>query len=126
VNLRIKRDLVETLIRIHEDHIQYVYPNGYNGTINFSSEEGLEIAKRVKSDPNRAKFIQIVDYLDLDMKRELIALMWLGKNDEYSVEQFPGLLERAVGVQDTAAEFLVGQSELSRCLREGMGKLGVI
>ena len=126
MNLITNRDLIETLIGFFENYIRSIYPNGHNGTIDFSSEEGLEIAKRFKSEPNRAKFIQIVDYLDLDMKRELIALMWLGKNDEYSVEQFPGLLEQAVGVQDTAAEFLVGQSELSRCLREGMGKLGVI
>jgi hypothetical protein len=119
VNLKINRDLVETLIGIYEDYIRSVYPYGTMGKFSYPEDSP-------KPPPNRTKFKQFVDSLDLDMRTELIALLWLGKNDEQSVEQFPGLLEQAVGVQDTAAEFLVGQTQLSRCLRKGMAKLGVI
>ena len=126
MDLRITRELVETLITLHDESTRYVYPNGQSGTYDFSSEEGLEIVKRGKSDPHRPKFEQIVDSLDLEMKRELIALMWLGKDDEHGVEQFPLLLEHAVVAQDAAAQYLSSKSELSRSLREGMVKLDMI
>ena len=124
MKLRLDKEVVETLIKLHEDHIRYVYPNGTTGTFDFTKMP-VEFFQKEASDPNRAKFYKIVDSMDLDLRRELIALMWLGTNSEFGVNEFPTLFDHAVGCQDAAAQYLFGKAELSRFLREGMAKLNL-
>ena len=125
MNLRINHDLVETLIGLHESYILLVYPDGFSGTFEFGKDDQTqEPFKRHSSDPNRLKFIEIVESLDTDARVILIALMFLGREKDSSVDDFPAMLEQARRVQgDNDSEYLFSKAEMSRFLREGMAKL---
>jgi hypothetical protein len=76
--------------------------------------------------PERAKFCCIVDNLDRDVRLELLALMWLGRESASKKTDFPGLVEHAKTTTDDGdGRYLFGKAGLVDHWRRGMSIMGM-
>jgi|GEM_PF-4789176 len=121
--MRVHRETIDVLIDLYTQCHQVLedeYDAGKDG------EEAMEAAAMdYMSCPQRAKFCCMVDNLDPEVCRELIALMWLGREPEdHSLADFDGLKERAATKTD-AGNYLMGKKRLPEHWRTALGMLHV-
>lgn len=124
MELKVKQDVLEKLIDLHEAYMKSVYPHGHTGTFDFSKDDQMrELSDRHESDPNRIEFFKIVESLDVDSRAEIIALMFLGREANPEPADFHAMLEQAKRIQGNDAEYLFSKAELSRFLKRGIRKV---
>jgi hypothetical protein len=76
--------------------------------------------------PSVNKFFCVVANLEPKARAELVALMWLGRDEEYTKDDFPSLLERAINQGwEGDAEYLDGKIYLEDYLVEALTKMGL-
>lgn len=77
------------------------------------------------NDPTLAEFRSIVDDLEPDQRRELVALMWLGRGD-FTLEEWDEALEIAEAREATqTADYVIGHPLVSDYLEEGLAAFGL-
>jgi len=70
------------------------------------------------------QFKSTIDDLEPDQQQEVVALMWLGR-DEFSVDEWEAAREEARNSwTESTAEYLIGHPQLSDYLLEGLDLLG--
>ncbi len=70
------------------------------------------------------EFKSTIDDLEPDQQQEVVALMWLGR-DEFGVDEWEAALEEARNSwTESTAEYLIGHPQLSDYLLEGLDLLG--
>jgi len=70
------------------------------------------------------EFKSTIDDLEPDQQQEVVALMWLGR-DEFSVDEWEAAREEARNSwTENTAEYLIGHPQLSDYLLEGLDLLG--
>ena len=70
------------------------------------------------------EFKSTIDDLEPDQQQEVVALMWLGR-DEFSVDEWEAAREEARNSwTESTAEYLIGHPHLSDYLLEGLDLLG--
>ena len=70
------------------------------------------------------EFKSTIEDLEPDQQQEVVALMWLGR-DEFSVDEWDAALEEARSSwTPTTAEYLIAHPQLSDYLLEGLNLLG--
>jgi len=70
------------------------------------------------------EFKSTIDDLEPDQQQEVVALMWLGR-DEFSVDEWEAAREEARNSwTESTAEYLIGHPQLSDYLLEGLDLLG--
>ena len=70
------------------------------------------------------EFKSTIDDLEPDQQQEVVALMWLGR-DEFSVDEWEAAREEArKSWTENTAEYLIGHPQLSDYLLEGLDLLG--
>lgn len=66
----------------------------------------------------------LIDCLSEDEQIDLVALMWLGR-DDYSANEWPSVREEAARAHNArTAEYLLGTPLVADFLEEGLSKLG--
>jgi hypothetical protein len=121
--MRVHRETIEVLIDLYtqcHEVLEGEYDAGKDG------EEALEAAAMdYMLSPERAKFCCIVDNLENEVCRELIALMGLGReSEELSAKDFEGLKESAAKNPDTG-NYLIGKQDLPEHWRTALGMLNI-
>ena len=75
-------------------------------------------------DPVLEEVTSLINSLSEDEQIDLVALMWLGR-DDYAVDDWPPVREEAARAHnDRTAEYLIGTPLLGDFLEEGLSKLG--
>ena len=70
------------------------------------------------------EFKSTIDDLEPDQQQEVVALMWLGR-DEFSIDEWEAAREEARNSwTENTAEYLIGHPQLSDYLLEGLDLLG--
>lgn len=73
------------------------------------------------TDPDRAKFCCIIDNLDRHVRLELIALMWLGREEDPRPDDFVGFVAEAEkNNSEGDGRYLFGKVQLVEYWRRGM------
>ena len=93
----------------------------------YGDEDADKPSVRVKevldylTDPDLAKFCCIIDNLDRDVRLELLALLWLGREDDSTSDDFVGWVEHAkTTTDDGEGSYLFGKAQLVESWRRGM------
>ncbi len=75
--------------------------------------------------PSREEVMEEIDGLGTDRQAELVALMWLGRDDDAEAENWPELLELARERQEVStAHYLLDHPLLADYWAMGLEKLG--
>jgi hypothetical protein len=70
------------------------------------------------------EFKSIIEDLEPDQQQEVVALMWVGR-EEFDVEEWDAAVEEARAEwTETTAEYLIAHPQLADYLREGLDALG--
>lgn len=88
-------------------------------------DEEMSILEYMPDDPSIIELSRAIESLNVDQKAELIALMWLGR-DDFEVEEWEAAVTRAreLDSRHTAA-YLTGTPLLGDYLEEGLAQLGM-
>lgn len=93
---------------------------GSNPTDDFEAE----VLEDHGDDPVAEELTALVDSLSIDEQVDLVALMWLGRDDS-TADDWAALREEAVRAHnERTAEYLLGTPLLGDFLEEGLSKLG--
>lgn len=92
--------------------------------LNTSDDWALQVLAGHAGDPTYQEFILAVRDLEPDQQANLVALMWLGR-EEYGAEEWDAALRRARSeLTSNTAEYLIAKPYLAEYLEEGLDKLG--
>jgi hypothetical protein len=90
-----------------------------------ADDDEREILLDTPDNPTEQELRDAIDGLGLPERRELLALMWLGRGD-YDADSWPEALREAVETTiANATDYLVGTPLLSDYLEEGASVLGL-
>jgi hypothetical protein len=91
---------------------------------NPSDDKDVSVLEEHADDPVVEELTSLISSLSEDEQIDLVALMWLGR-DDYSVGDWPTVREEAARAHnDRTAEYLIGTPLLGDFLEEGLSKLG--
>ncbi len=91
---------------------------------NPSDDKGIEVLEDYGDDPVVEELTSFIDSLSVDEQVDLVALMWLGRED-YTAIDWPSVREEAARAHnERTAEYLLGEPLLSDFLEEGLSLLG--
>lgn len=101
-----------------------VPPEGLTTGDNPSDDKNIEILEDYADDPTYVELVSALENLNDDEITEVLALVWLGRED-YTAEDWPDVLEEAREAHDDkAVAYLVGTPLLGDYLEEGITQLG--
>ncbi len=91
---------------------------------NPSDDKDVEVLEDYGDDPVVEEITQFIDALSEDEQIDLVAMMWLGR-DDYTAEDWPSVREEAARAHNQrTAEYLLGEPLLGDFLEEGLSMLG--
>ena len=91
---------------------------------NPSDDKDVSVLEDHADDPVLEEVTSLINSLSEDEQIDLVALMWLGR-DDYAVDDWPPVREEAARAHnDRTAEYLIGTPLLGDFLEEGLSKLG--
>lgn len=91
---------------------------------NPSDDKDAEVLEDHEDDPVVEEITSLIDSLSEDEQTDLVALMWLGR-DDYTVDDWPTVREEAARAHnDRTASYLLGTPLLGDFLEEGLSMLG--
>jgi len=91
---------------------------------NPSDDKGAAILEEHEDDPVVEEVTSLVNSLSQDERIDLVALMWLGR-DDYSASDWPAVREEAARADNArTAEYLLGTPQVGDFLEEGLSMLG--
>ena len=91
---------------------------------NPSDDKELAVLEDHRDDPAVDEIRSLIDCLSEDEQIDLVALMWLGR-DDYSANEWPSVREEAARAHNArTAEYLLGTPLVADFLEEGLSKLG--
>jgi hypothetical protein len=91
---------------------------------NPSDDKELAVLEDHRDDPAVDEIRSLIDSLSEDEQIDLVALMWLGR-DDYSANEWPSVREEAARAHNArTAEYLLGTPLVADFLEEGLSKLG--
>jgi hypothetical protein len=91
---------------------------------NPADDKGIEILEEHEDDPELEELTSFINSLSVDEQVDLVALMWLGR-DDYAVDDWPSVHEEAARAHNEhTAGYLVGTPLLGDLLEEGLSMLG--
>ena len=120
--MKTHRGTVEALIDLHEQ---------WRGKYDDQDEDeddkpSAEAMADYLTDPDRAKFCCIVSNLDPDVRLELHALLWVGRDDGHTAADFDDLVAHAKTTScDGDGKYLSGKIGLVASWRRGMDIMGL-
>ncbi len=91
---------------------------------NPSDDKDIEILESHGDDPVVEELTQFVNGLSEDEQVDLVALMWLGRDDYTAEDWWPVREEAARAHNKRTAEYLLGEPLLGDFLEEGLSMLG--
>jgi len=92
--------------------------------LNSSDDWAMQVLAGHAGDPTYQEFIIAVRDLEPDQQANLVALMWIGR-EEYGPEEWNTALRRAAGEMTRhTAEYLIAKPYLAEYLEEGLQQLG--
>lgn len=88
-------------------------------------DDGPEtILEATIDNPTRQELRSAIDELDDDARTELVALMWLGRDDFDAEEWKQGLKQARQTAESRTSRYLIGTPLLADYLEEGLVRLG--
>jgi hypothetical protein len=91
---------------------------------NPSDDKEIEVLEDYDDDPVVEELTSFIDALSVDEQIDLVALMWLGR-DDYTAADWTTVREEAVGAHNEhTAGYLLGTPMLGDFLEEGLSMLG--
>lgn len=91
---------------------------------NPSDDKEVSVLEEHEDDPVVEELMSLINSLSEDEQIDLVALMWLGR-DDYSADEWPTVREEAARAHNArTAEYLIGTPLLGDLLEEGLSKLG--
>lgn len=91
---------------------------------NPSDDNDVEVLADYPDDPVVEEITSLIDSLSVDEQVDLVALMWLGRED-YTADDWSTVREEAAGAHNEhTAEYLLGTPMLGDFLEEGLSMLG--
>jgi len=101
-----------------------VPPAGLDTGDNPTDDKDVEILEDYADDPTYVELVSALEILNDDEIVEVLALMWLGRED-YKAEDWPEVLQEARDAHDDkAVSYLVGTPMLGDYIEEGLALLG--
>jgi len=92
--------------------------------VNSSDDWALQVLTAHAGNPTYQEFIITVQDLEPDQQANLVALMWIGR-EEYGAEEWESALRRAKSeLTPHTAEYLISKPYLAEYLEEGLQQLG--
>lgn len=95
---------------------------------NPSDDRMISVLEDHGDDPVRQELSEFISALSVDEQTDLVALAWLGRDDN-TAEDWPGLREEAAGAHrpraNHTANYLIGMPLASEYLEEGLSILGL-
>jgi hypothetical protein len=91
---------------------------------NPSDDKDVSVLEDHRDDPAVEEITSLIDSLSEDEQIDLVALMWLGR-DDYSAGDWPSVREEAARARTArTAQYLIGTPLVADFLEEGLSKLG--
>jgi Protein of unknown function (DUF3775) len=91
---------------------------------NPSDDKDIEVLEDYGDDPVVEEMTQFIDALSVDEQVDLVAMMWLGRDDNTAAD-WPSVREEAARAHnERTAEYLLGEPMLGDFLEEGLSLLG--
>jgi hypothetical protein len=91
---------------------------------NPSDDKDIEVLEDYEDDPVVEELTSFIDSLSVDEQVDLVALMWLGR-DDYTAADWSAVREEATRAHNEhTAEYLLGTPMLGDFLEEGLSMLG--
>jgi len=91
---------------------------------NPSDDKDIEVLEDYEDDPVVEELTSFINALSVDEQADLVALMWLGR-DDYTAEDWPSVREEAVRARtEQTAAYLLGTPMLGDFLEEGLSMMG--
>lgn len=91
---------------------------------NPSDDKGVGVLEDYGDDPVLEELTAFIDSLSEDEQIDLVAMVWLGR-DDYTVADWQTVREEAADAyDDNTAEYLLGTPNLGDLLEEGLSMLG--
>ena len=110
-----------SMARVFHSQEDVVIPDTPNSP---SEDWALQTLAAHSGDNIFQEFKSTIDDLEPDQQQEVVALMWLGR-DEFSVDEWEAAREEARNSwTESTAEYLIGHPQLSDYLLEGLDLLG--
>jgi Protein of unknown function (DUF3775) len=91
---------------------------------NPSDDKDISVLEEHADDPVVEELTSLINYLSEDEQIDLVALMWLGR-DDYSAGDWSTVRDEAARAHNNrTAEYLIGTPLVGDFLEEGLSKLG--
>lgn len=91
---------------------------------NPSDDKDVAVLEDHRDDPTVEEITSLIGSLSEDEQIDLVALMWLGR-DDYSASDWPSVREEATRAHNArTAEYLLGTPLVADFLEEGLSRLG--
>jgi hypothetical protein len=91
---------------------------------NPSDDKNVEVLEDYGDDPVVEELTSFINALSMDEQVDLVALMWLGR-DDYAAADWTAVREEAAGAHnERTADYLLGTPMLGDFLEEGLSLLG--
>lgn len=91
---------------------------------NPSDDKDVSVLEEHSDDPALEELTSLINSLSEDEQIDLVALMWLGR-DDYSAADWSAVREEAARAHNArTAEYLIGTPLVADFLEEGLSKLG--
>jgi len=120
--MKLKLSTIKRLRDLSRDY-HAAYSNDQPLDLGGITSEGI---KDYLTDPNRKKFVEILNALSKEERAEFLALVWLGRGDDgVTMENWGSLIEHAKKEDgEGTADYLIGKSPLADYIDRGLKKLG--
>jgi hypothetical protein len=91
---------------------------------NPSDDKDVEVLEDYGDDPVVEEITSFIDAMSVDEQVDLVAMMWLGR-DDYTIADWPSVREEAARAHnERTAQYLLGTPMLGDLLEEGLSMLG--
>ena len=91
---------------------------------NPADDKDVAVLEDHRDDPTVEEITSLIGSLSVDEQIDLVALMWLGR-DDYSASDWPSVREEATRAHNArTAEYLLGTPLVADFLEEGLSRLG--
>lgn len=101
-----------------------VEPSLINDASNPTDDREASIIEDTADDPVRHELTVFIDGLDVDRQVDLVALVWLGR-DDYTVEDWAEVRAQAASADKVRTSlYLLGNPQLGDHLEEGLAVIG--
>jgi hypothetical protein len=91
---------------------------------NPADDKDVAVLEDHRDDPTVEEITSLIGSLSVDEQIDLVALMWLGR-DDYSASDWPSVKEEATRAHNArTAEYLLGTPLVADFLEEGLSRLG--